>query len=184
MDINTPLHGFVHLWIVGIIIIIGYLIVVANKLFALNHPSNRRITNCILMLVLSLYGICFSYLCFFYRSPMNEAHFQIIPFWSYREAFENGGIVRLGVARSIFLNVLITIPLGYILPAVYRFLNHRYRLTILTILVLSLLTELIQLFSKTGLCETDDLINNTIGGLIGLIAYVMAEKMIKKVRKL
>ena len=114
---------------------------------------------------------------------MSEAHFQFVPLWSYREAFGDGGVARLGVARSIILNILITIPLGYFLPAVYRELKHRYRLSILTVVVISVITEIIQLISRTGLCETDDVINNTIGGIIGLVSYMVAGKIIKKVQR-
>ena len=60
----------------------------------------------------------------------------------------------------------------------YRHLRHRSLLTMLTIMVLSMLTETVQYFTRTGLMELDDVINNTLGGVIGLVAYFFADSII------
>ena len=171
MDINEPLHGQIHLWMIVAIIVLGYLAVVGNKYWAKRHIEDRRATAIVLTAVLIVYSLIYSYLTFFYREPMTETHVRLEPFWSYREAFEGWGIRRLGVARSILLNIAITIPLGYLLPAVFRFTSHRYLWTVLTVLCLSISTEVIQLMTRTGLAETDDVINNVLGCLIGLGLY-------------
>lgn len=176
MDINEPLHGQIHLWMIAAVIILGYLVVVGNKYWAGRHGEDRRATRIVLGTILLFYFCLYAYLTFFYRTPMEEAHIKLEPFWSYREAFNNGEIARLGVARSILLNIAITIPLGYLLPAVYGRSKHSYGLSLLTILLLSLVTELIQLLSRAGLCETDDVINNVIGGAIGLVGYWVFDK--------
>ena len=181
MNINSPLHGYVHLGVIGILVFIGYLSVLLNKIWVRKHNENRKATDLVLGFIFLIYALVYLYLCFFYRSPMAEAHIRLELFWSYREAFRIGGIERLGVARSIFLNILITVPLGYLLPAVFRFSSHPYRDTILIVFVLSVSTELIQYMTKTGLCETDDVINNMLGGLIGLTGYIIADKLLKKV---
>ncbi len=176
MDINEPLHGQIHLWMIIIVILLSYLAVVGNKYWARRHGEDRHATRIILGTILVFYFCIYAYLTFFYRTPMEEVHIKLEPFWSYREAFRDGKIVRLGVARSILLNIAITIPLGFLLPAVYGSSKHRYGLTFLTILLLSLATELIQLLTRTGLAETDDVINNVIGGAIGLIGYWIFDK--------
>lgn len=181
METNTPLHGYVHLGVIGLLVSIGFLAVLLNKVWAGRHTENRKATGWVLGAVLLVYAFVYAYLCFFYRSPMNEAHIRLEPFWSYREAFGMGGIERLGVARSILLNILITVPLGYLLPAVFRFTPHPYRYTVLLVLALSVLTEFVQYVTKTGLCETDDVINNVLGGLVGLTAYILADKLVRKV---
>ena len=159
-----------------IVILISYFAVVGNKYWAERHGEDRRATRVILGTILFFYFCIYAYLTFFYRTPMEEFHIKLEPFWSYREAFRDGQIARLGVARSIFLNIAVTIPLGYLLPAVYGNSKHRYGLSFLTVFLLSLFTELIQLLSKTGLAETDDVINNVIGGTIGLIGYLFFDK--------
>ena len=184
MDINEPLHGQVYLWMIVAIIIIGYLAVVGDMFWAKRHVEDRKATGIILAFILLVYAAIYSYLTFFYREPMSEAHIRLEPFWSYREAFENGRIVRLGVARSIALNIAITVPLGYLLPAVYRFTKHKYVWTMITVLSLSLATETIQYLTRTGLAETDDVINNLLGGLIGAAGYLCSEAIILKRQKL
>lgn len=69
--------------------------------------------------------------------------------------------VRSGIIKNIWL----FIPLGGIL---YRICANKKVLIIP--LFLSLLIELFQYFTNTGWCELDDVINNTLGGLIGFIS--------------
>lgn len=183
MDVNTPLHGQVHLWGIIALIIAGYIAVIINKAYVLDHSENRKATNIVLGIIFFVYLSGFSYLCVFYRTPMEESHIRLEPFWSYIEAFFGNGNIRLGVARSILLNIMITIPLGYWLPAVYRKTSHRYSYTLLTVLALSLVTELMQFLTRTGLCETDDVIDNILGAVIGLIAYKAGDYFVKKVLK-
>lgn len=176
MDINEPLHGQIHLWMIGLFILIGYLAVIGNRYWSRRHGEDRRATRIVLGVILLCYGCIYAYLTFFYRTPMKEAHIRLEPLWSYREAFNGFSIRRLGVARSIVLNIMLFIPLGYLLPSIYRFIDHKYLLTIISIIIISVFTEIIQWLSRTGLVETDDVINNLIGGLIGLIGYMVGSK--------
>lgn len=183
MEINEPLHEQVHLWMIASIIIFGYLAVVGNMYWVKKHVRNRRGARIIFTIILLSYVAGYVYLTYFYRTPMEEGHARLEPFWSYREAFDGWKIKRLGVARSILLNLAITIPLGYLLPSVYKSATHRYFNTFLTVFFLSLITETIQLISKTGLCETDDVINNSLGACIGIVMFITAEKGIERIMR-
>jgi len=176
MDINEPLHGQIHLWMIIVVIILGYLAVAGNIYWAKRHVRDQRGTRIVFGFILFCYAVVYAYLTFFYRTPMKENHVKLEPFWSYKEAFEGLSISRLGVVRSIVLNIAITIPLGYLLPSAYRSTHHRYLHTMLTVLFLSLVTEILQLITRTGLCETDDVINNMFGAAIGMVMYRVAEK--------
>lgn len=180
MDINEPLHGQIYLWMIAAVIVLGYADVVGNKYWAKRHVEDRRATVIVLTTVLIMYGLVYSYLTFFYREPMTEAHVRLELFWSYREAFDGMSVRRLGVARSIVLNIAITIPLGYLLPSVYRFTKRRYLWTMVTVLCLSIATEVVQGVSRTGLAETDDVINNLIGAEIGVLGYWLANKVLER----
>lgn len=180
MDINEPLHGQIHLWMIVAVILLGYAAVVGNKFWAKRHVEDRKATRIILFFILLVYAAIYAYLTFFYREPMEEAHVRLEPFWSVREAFDGLSIRRLGVARSILLNIAITIPLGYLLPGLYQRSPHCYQLTILTVLLLSLVTEVVQLITRTGLAETDDVINNVLGALIGAALYWIIERIMRK----
>ena len=78
-------------------------------------------------------------------------------FWSYREIFSDSG-----ARADILKNIWLFIPLGAIL---YRLYPQK---TILFVpLLLSIMIELVQLTTGTGLCELDDMFSNGLGGCIG-----------------
>ncbi len=71
---------------------------------------------------------------------------------------------------DIIKNIWLFIPLGAVL---YRM---RPKVTIIFIpIILSILIEGIQLITKTGTCELDDIISNSLGGLIGFYMGKLAE---------
>ncbi len=73
-------------------------------------------------------------------------------------------------ALMITLNTLVFIPWGFLLPILYRpFRKFRWILT--AGLGLSLLIEVTQLVGKMGIFETDDLIFNTLGTILGFLLY-------------
>lgn len=86
-------------------------------------------------------------------------YYNLKPFWSYVQSFYNKEL-----RWEIINNVLLFIPLGSILSKILS-----QKRAMLLVICLSILIELLQLITGTGLCEIDDLINNTIGGLIGFI---------------
>lgn len=85
---------------------------------------------------------------------------ELTPFWSYAV------LRRADIRWQIWLNILLFVPLGFLLPwsgAVWR----RLWRTALAALALSVLTEAAQYILRIGLCETDDVIHNTLGAVIG-----------------
>ncbi len=131
-----------------------------------NHLPVKTLTAVLLVIYLGIY----LYLTVGFRKPAKEAQVILTPFWSYREAFQLSPLKvrRLGIARQILLNILLTIPAGLLLPILYDRAKHPDLLTVLTVLALSLLTESLQYLTHLGLCETDDLIDNLLGGLTGM----------------
>ncbi|MDE6519940.1 MAG: VanZ family protein [Ruminococcus sp.] len=72
---------------------------------------------------------------------------------------------------QIFLNILLFIPFGFLLPII----SERFRslwLTTLTGFIFSAWIETMQYITGRGLTEVDDVINNTAGALVGYILYV------------
>jgi glycopeptide antibiotics resistance protein len=70
------------------------------------------------------------------------------------------------------LNILLFVPLGYLLPSVFRFFQKHPWRTIVSGLLTSLSVETIQLLTLRGWFDIDDLINNTLGCLIGVVVWV------------
>lgn len=67
------------------------------------------------------------------------------------------------------LNVIMLFSVGVLLPIVIKDdgKNKRFRTVILIGFFISLTIELLQLFTKCGLFEFDDMIHNTLGVAIG-----------------
>lgn len=110
--------------------------------------------------------------------PDYRAEWQLL--WSYREslAFPDGlmslirgtvKVVRPALLEEIVLNILLYIPLGYLLPFVFARIKPWQ--VIAVALGCSMITEVIQLVGKIGWFEFDDMLNNTLGCVIGLLIY-------------
>ena len=183
-----------HLSVVLSGILAAYLLTVFFLFLYRKKAPWPRLARRGLIVMLGVYALVYLYLTFFYRPSTGDRRLVLRLFWSYREAFSlEGGfhIRRLGVARSIFLNVLLDLPLGFLLPALFctdpaetpsRFRaslrRHPYRWTLAFVLVLSLGTEILQYFTGRGLCEFDDLFDNLLGAAIGCagMAPVLAKQ--------
>lgn len=100
-----------------------------------------------------------------FRHVSSEMRYNLMPFWSYKAAFAG----NTGLAEEIILNILLYVPLGFVL----RSFSPRSKLwqCVLVSFLISFSTELVQLVFRLGLYEYDDIINNTLGGMLGAIMY-------------
>lgn len=80
-------------------------------------------------------------------------------------------------------NIVVFIPVGMFLPALFK----RCKNVILTMLVsleLSLFAEVVQLATRVGSFDVDDLLLNTLGGLCGyLVCWIFQKHKAKKAAK-
>ncbi len=80
------------------------------------------------------------------------------------------------VFTNVFGNVLAFMPLGFFIPA----LNGKHQNGFWVVLIcfsLSLQVEVIQMITKLGCFDVDDLFLNTLGGMFGYIVYYIMYKM-------
>jgi glycopeptide antibiotics resistance protein len=124
----------------------------------------------LLYLTMLCYFLFFSE--FFGRSGMAQEYRynlhlfrEIIRFTQYRQT----------VGYSIFFinvygNVLAFMPLGFFLPALCG-MRKKGVLVVLCCFVFSLSVEVLQLVSRLGCFDVDDLFLNTLGGLLGYLVY-------------
>ena len=103
-------------------------------------------------------------------SEMQEYHYNLVlfqeikRFWNYREQ-----LGAFATVTNLFGNVLIFLPFGFFMPMASK---HRSFLnTSFYSLALSLIVEISQLFMKVGCFDVDDLLLNTIGGMLGYIVF-------------
>lgn len=84
---------------------------------------------------------------------------------------------------QIFLNILLFIPFGFMLSCYlykYHRLKHLFLPILLSGLFVSISVELFQYITSRGFTEIDDVINNTVGSMIGWLAY---DRMLKAVKR-
>jgi glycopeptide antibiotics resistance protein len=80
-------------------------------------------------------------------------------------------LVNTEPLEGILLNILLYIPMGYLLPLLFPRLKGRH--VLMLGFAASLLTETTQLISHLGMFDVDDLINNTLGVIIGLLLFFL-----------
>lgn len=98
---------------------------------------------------------------------------EIKRFWEYRE--------QLGVYAmftNLFGNVLIFVPFGFFMPMASRY--RSFFSTLFYSFGLSLCVETFQLVTKVGSFDVDDLLLNTIGGVLGYIIFMICAAIRRK----
>lgn len=138
------------------------------------RPRLLRLTKYI---VFGVYVLANLYETILFRAVKPEMTAAWVPLWSYRRSLSLAGGLRiqdLELFVEILLNILLYIPLGYLLPFTWRWFRSARLLSgrvVLTGFVCSALTETAQLVFRIGLFEFDDMINNTLGCAIGCILF-------------
>ena len=79
----------------------------------------------------------------------------------------------LNAGMNLFGNVAAFMPLGFILPML-RFSNRKWYVILIWSFLCSLCIETLQLFSMRGSFDVDDLMLNTLGGLLGYFCFLAA----------
>ena len=98
------------------------------------------------------------------RTPSEEPSVVLTPFVSFKEALTNDFW-----DFEIKANILMFIPFGFLLSMVINRLNG---IPILVGFLFSVTIEVVQYFTHRGVCETDDLITNCMGILVGFIIFL------------
>ncbi len=115
-----------------------------------------------------LYVIVILYLTLFSRRHRMLRAPSLIPFVSYQH-FDS-----LYARWQVYMNVLLFIPFGFLVP----FSSKRtFIQTLLISCCLSAGIEAIQYFFSLGLCETDDVIHNTLGCVIGYLYWIFLSRI-------
>ena len=156
-----------------------------NRLQELRIGKQAIRIRTVILILLTIYMVIYVYLTFTYRRPLKKAHINLIPFWSYRSAiqFHPFRIKSKWLARQILLNILLTVPPGLLLPILWYKARHPYLLTAVIIFVLSMMTEILQYFTRLGYSELDDLIDNLLGGVLGMAVIACGAGIMRKKRK-
>lgn len=131
---------------------------------------------------LVLYLMVLAYVCFFSEAygrteTQNIYRYNLVPFKEIMRFYTYRELVGIrAFVLNLFGNVLAFLPFGMMMPII----SWRYRgfvkVTGLTFL-LSLSIECIQLLTKVGSFDVDDLLLNTLGGIIGFCIFWIMNKI-------
>ena len=160
-----------------------------------NADRLLRLRQRLLAFGLLFYLLLFAWLVFFSRGTSGDYTVHVAPLedvknafstptgfsgWfrtlfteGFSSAFSQISIVRPEDLSQFYLNMILFVPMGYLLPYVFRWFRARVRIRpVLFCLLLSLLVENLQLITKRGMYDFDDIISNTLGGWIGQLLYI------------
>lgn len=100
------------------------------------------------------------------------ADYNLIPFHEIKRYINHIGSIGLfAVAANLGGNVILFLPLGYFLPSFFARERLRPHLTIPICMCISIAVEISQFATHTGSLDVDDVLLNTIGGIIGYLIY-------------
>jgi len=127
--------------------------------------------------LLILYLVALAYVCLFSeqwgRQATENYRYNLVPFKEISRFYIYKDVVGFSsFMLNLFGNILVFIPFGLILPVI-RVRKKKLFNVILSTFLLSLLIETIQLFLRVGAFDVDDLILNTMGGVIGYILFLI-----------
>ena len=134
---------------------------------------------------LVLYMSDLAYVCFFSetygRTHISEGyHYNFVPFKEIRRFLEYREVIGFkAVLLNLFGNVFVFSPFGFIVPVISRKSRVVMKMLILTFM-LSFCIETIQLLCRVGSFDVDDLLLNTLGGLIGYAIFKILDVIRKK----
>ncbi|MGL5692549.1 MAG: VanZ family protein [Peptostreptococcaceae bacterium] len=97
-------------------------------------------------------------------------------FSSYIDAYNSFSLVEW---RNIILNILMFVPLGFILPLLFK-KCERWYITYTTGLGATLFIEIVQYISKRGVFELDDIMNNALGCIIGYGLVMFINSIVRR----
>lgn len=99
---------------------------------------------------------------------------EIKRFINYREQIGLEGFIV-----NIFGNVIAFMPYGFLLPILKRTYRKFFTIAILSLLF-SLVIESAQLLLKVGVFDVDDILMNSLGGILGYLMFLIVHTIYKR----
>ncbi len=111
----------------------------------------------------------------FYITLNQEYHLlNLVPFIWVKETYSMG---FNNMIEQLFMNIIMTVPLGFVFPIIFKSMRKWWK-TGISVMMLITCIEIIQYFIGRS-ADVDDLIMNTLGGLIGYGVVSVAGKCLK-----
>lgn len=114
------------------------------------------------------------------RVSSEEYRYNLKPFEEINRCLKY--IDRYSMMLNLFGNVACFVPLGFILPFLKSRRWNFIKVTLLSLLA-SGLVEVMQLLTRLGSCDVDDIILNTCGGMTGYILFLICRGIYRLLAK-
>lgn len=147
-------------------------------MFINNHKKQIRLL-CRVLFALYIAGLV--YFLFFAemldRTGIERSYrYNLIPFREIRRFIVYADLLGpMAVISNLFGNIVIFMPFGFLVPILGRKKRNSWFTSLLSF-ALSLAVECIQLVTRTGCFDVDDIFLNTIGGMLGYLVYALVQR--------
>lgn len=169
------LVGIVGALILTVVFLIGYFLVYKKQMKGTKKLNPSKMA---LGIILFIYIIIVMGATIGDRTTINES-VNLHLFSSYIEAYNS---FSLSQWRNIILNILMFVPLGFILPLLFK-KCERWYITYSIGLGATLFIEALQYISKRGVFELDDIVNNALGCIIGYGVIMLIKSIFRRKEK-
>lgn len=173
---SISISWFFLLVFIGICIV-GLLVLVRSRLM----NKQTRLQDILAAICLVVYAVIILQLTLVSRESGTRIGIELKPFSQIKGS--GSDYHWLMITYSV-LNVALFIPYGFIISMFTWVCNRKILIKLLLVFAISLLTSLVievgQLITARGYYEVEDLICNSLGGLIGVFIFLPVEKLIKK----
>lgn len=149
---------------ISFITLVAFTIYIALNVLIDKEKISKYIDIFIIVYILFLIAITF------FKAKLHYHSYIMNPIDSFMEIKRD----KLGGIINIFGNLLMYVPIGIYIK---EKLNPRNNIAIVCFIIYITSVEIIQTLTKTGTCDTNDIIMNTLGFIIGLSIYNKYKKI-------
>lgn len=142
----------------------------------LMYKSKFSLKKKIVSTVLYLYSYNLLVITLLMRDTKSCFSYNFLPFFLDRFDIQNKGV------WDCVFNALLFLPLGFFIVCLSEN-KHKYRNTMFFGFCITLLIEVLQLITKLGEFELDDVVFNTLGTAVGVGLYPIIKKLLKKLKE-
>lgn len=145
--------------------------------------KNKRLIIKVGWLVFYIYILLLAYFLFFsehYGRDLVTQQYNLQLFKEIKRFIRYRDQIGIeGFVVNIFGNVLAFVPYGFLLPMLKRSYRKFYVIAFLSVLI-SIVIETSQLLLMVGVFDVDDILMNSLGGILGYFAFQFAYSLYKK----
>lgn len=151
----------------------------------INLKKVRKGIKVLFWIVFFIYFCYLLYILFLsrYRIPAANENYNIIPFKTikmYIDYYDHFNFIIW--FSNLFGNILVFMPLGFLAPLLIKNLNGFFKVFLLSFIT-TVTVETFQLFFHVGGFDVDDILLNTIGGLLGYFVLLLLKVSLGMVGK-